>query len=215
MIGLAGTWRPTVGLILEGQIAFQSISTLHYFNDIGQYSPVGGLGLALDLGLQYLTPVPGLLLSTKVFGASGDGSHRLNYQEGAVWQQTPPLSSQFRSWGGTVPLYILRYDWGNILGGNLGGKYRLGFLPDFTLEAQMGVATRLTDGPVSDPQVYVGGDASRFLGVEAYVQAVWNIWAEFGLILGLGGAYLNQDKAYPADFGPLIGQLNVQVRFDL
>ncbi len=215
MVDLGGIFQPTGGVILEGHVAFQSISSLHFFNDIGQYSPVGGLGVAVDLGVQYVTPVSGLLLFTKVFGASGDGSNRLMYQEGAIWQQATPLSFQFRSWGGSIPLYVLRYDWGNILGGNLGGRYRVDFLHDFTLEAQMGVAARITDGPVSDPQVYVGGDASRFLGAEFYVQAVWNVWAELGLILGLGGAYLNQDRAYPGDFGPLIGQINLQMRFDL
>lgn len=212
MLSLGLAAQPADGLSLEGKLAVQGATTLHYFTDIGQYSDVGVVGFALLLALEYRWMALGLNIHSRLFGGSGDGAHRLSFQEGSFWQSTTPLSFQFRSWGGTVPLHILRYDWGNIVGGSIGAQYQ--FMAGLRLESQLGLAGRFTDGPVSDPQVYVGADASRFLGVELYTQVVWEPWTELGIILGLGGAYINQDKAYTGTDGPLLGHFNLQLRFD-
>lgn len=216
---LGTRYNPSAGLEVGVLGAAQAGSTLHYFVSQNQYVTVGFWGFALDAQTGWRPVVSSeLTLRARAFVSSGDGSYRSSFQEGSLWNGDRPVSFQFRSWGWEPPLRLLRLEWGNLWGASLGATLGLSpWIPvvGLGLEAMLGVVGRVTDGPVSDLRVQVGGAASRLLGVELFTQTVWEPWAEFGLILGLGGALVFQEGAFGDDVGPFLGHLSLQARFEL
>lgn len=216
---LGGRWAPSANLELSASGAAQAGSTLHYFVTQNQYVTVGFWGYALDAQTVWRPAVSSdLKLWGRAFVSSGDGSYRSSFQEGSLWNGDRPVSFQFRSWGWEPPLRLLRLEWGNLWGVSLGATQSLSpWIPlaGLGFEALLGVVGRVTDGPVSDLRVQVGGAANRLLGIELFTQTVWEPWAEFGLILALGGALVFQEGAFGDDVGPFLGHLSLQARLEL
>jgi len=216
-LGLSSSFSAFDLFKLELALNFQNGGTLHYDAQAGKYIALPFLGLAFDVKTELLLPGFDYVRFLRLFLSSGDGSYRSEFQEGSIWNNGPSLSFQYRSWGHPPPLRILKLDWGNLAGFALGSRLSLSsFIPISYLswEYQLGSLFRLTDGPVSDPSVTTGPNASPYLGTEIYTQLVWEPWAELGVILGLGFAVVNQKGAYPDDLGPILGHLSIIVRFD-
>lgn len=208
---------PLGSFLLLAKTAYQGGTTLHYSQAHQRYQDyffhAGAFLLEVPLNL----PLPKAQWWVRTWGSSGDGDYRQDFQEGSRIGGEPWFLLQYRSWGYPSPLQVLRLEWGNLWGVGVAAQLPLPFLPtdQLRLESHLAAAFRLTTGAVSDPSVQVGPNASRFLGAEAYSQAVWEPWAELRLLLGLGGAFLVTQGAFPEEWDSWRGHLRLSVRISL